>query len=116
MRIKLLICFVISLLLLSCTKPYDKKANTEYVKDKCGKLIFSIKEKWGNFPVSIGDKNNNWEWDSSSGQKGTIPVFKDKYGRPVKYVWVDTNSFYFICTGPKDIEDYKIVYDNGWKN
>lgn len=120
MKTKSIFIFFIVLFISSCAKQYDKKANIEYVKDKHGKMIFTIKDKWGGFPVemSIGPATIT----SDSGKKVTFDIFTDKYGYPIKYIWTSNNSFYFICAGPNgkledgQNDDYKIIYDNGWKN
>lgn len=120
MKTKSIIIFFIALFFSSCAKHYDKNANIEFVKDKYGKLLFAIKNKWGGFPLemNLGPATIT----SDSGKKTTVDIFTDKYGHPIKYVWTSNNSFYFICTGPNgkledgQNDDYKINYDNGWKD
>ena len=108
------------LFIVSCAKPYDKKANIEFVKDKIGTTILNIKKNWGGLPIDISlDKPTTVTVKDDTGKitkTFDIILFKDKYGCPVKYVWTGNNSFYFLCVGPKGVDDYKIVYDNGWKD
>jgi hypothetical protein len=120
MKKKSLIVFIFLLFLVSCSKPYDKKANIEFVKDNCGKIILTFKENLGSFPTEF--ENTTVTYISNSGEKRYFPLFRDKYGYPVNYVWTGNNSFYFVFVGAngKDdngqMDDYKLVYDNGWQD
>ncbi len=117
----ILLIFIVGVLFIaSCAKPYDKKANIEFVKEKHGTAILRMKENWGALPVEMNlDKQTTVTVkDDMRKIKKTydVIVFTDKYGYPIKHVWVNDNSFYFLCSGPKGTDSYKILYDNGWKD